>query len=165
MRKRRARSSRALRSTLDSMKHAMRAVAIAEFAATVVAVSSMSVGLATQAQVLQRLSDCTEELAKEFHWAKPGIPSSVRQRAIDAASDWAVDWCYLPCDFEMCGGIQEYSKTSVTVYITFRPAPNPKDFVIGPEASVTFRLPDLVVTGEKRMHSGCRSGAPDCRRW
>ena len=118
------------------------------------------------------LKDCTEATAEFFsetlEWKVPEVPDDVRHRAIREATNWAVERCYFPCDYVMCGSISEYSPGRVSVYVSyeFKPVPPETDsevgFIIGPEASVTFSLPDFERIEETLFHSGCRWRAKDC---
>ena len=109
------------------------------------------------------LKDCTEAVAKRFEWEVPDTPKEVRQRAILAASHWAISNCYLPCDFVMCATIAGYSDESVTVYVSYEFEPfEPDVILIGPEATVVFRLPSFTVKESVMFHIGCRWGDSDC---
>jgi len=115
------------------------------------------------------LKDCTEATAEFFsetlEWKVPEVPDDVRHRAIREATNWAVERCYFPCDYVMCGSISEYSPGRVSVYVSYEFKRD--QMVIGPEASVTFSLPNFERIDEAIFHSGCRWGADDCtfRSW
>lgn len=116
------------------------------------------------------LDDCTETVSKQMGWSAPQVPEEIRLNLIAAASAWAIDNRYAPCEYRMCATIREYSDSSATVYISYDVTePNevrPTEvkgieelvMTIGPEAEVTFDLTTFAVVDDRKWHSGCRFG-------
>ena len=65
------------------------------------------------------LVDCTEETASHFERRPPTISSTERSRAIRAASIWAFEHCYAPCEYKMCGSVTKVEQDRVTIYVSY----------------------------------------------
>ena len=112
------------------------------------------------------LHDCTESISEEMAWEMPDVPDIDRKRLIQAASAWAVDNCFAPCDYKMCATISEYDGGSGTVYVSNDisvPGANEIDSEAGPSAYVTFDLETYDVKRRGIWNSGCRVAAADCK--
>ena len=107
------------------------------------------------------LSDCTDSVSSYMDWEQPKIPEEDKKSAIKAASAWAVDACYLPCNYKMCATITEYDGSSVSVYISYEFKED--EITIGPEAQVEFDMVSFKVKSKEMWHSGCRWNAKDCK--
>ena len=55
------------------------------------------------------LDDCTDSVSKYMGWNVPQVPQKTRRNLIAAASAWAVDNRFAPCEYRMCATIREYS--------------------------------------------------------
>ncbi len=115
------------------------------------------------------LADCTERTARHFERPVPAIPPQARKQAIRAASLWAYEHCYAPCEYTMCGSVTGFDDGSVAVYVSYDVAeeiPRAEDGVIvvrtGPEAEVTFSRGQYRAKEEIIFHSGCRWSTDDC---
>ena len=89
------------------------------------------------------------------------VPVEIVENALRKATAWATERCYIPCSYEMCGAITEYTEKRVSVYVRFVPS-SPDSWAVGPEAEVMLSLPSYTVAGETLWHSGCRWRSPDC---
>ena len=110
-------------------------------------------------------------ISSYFEWDIPHIPKEARQKLIAAASAWAVDNRFAPCEYRMCATIREYTGSTATVYISYDVTESVEVSAtaekgveeiiipIGPEAQVTFALKNFDVLKGGAWHSGCRSGA------
>ena len=98
-------------------------------------------------------------------WDVPQVPDLDRKRLVQAASAWAVDNCFAPCEYRMCATITEYDSNSGTVYVSndvAAPGANEDDSEVGPSAYVTFDLHSFDIKRRGVWKSGCRIAAPDC---
>ena len=111
------------------------------------------------------LHDCSESISAEMAWDMPDVPELDRKRLVQAASAWAVDNCFAPCDYKMCATITEYGGGSGTVYVSndiSAPGANESDSDAGPSAYVVFNLESFDVRRRGIWKSGCRNAAVDC---
>ena len=123
--------------------------------------------------VQMALIDCTAECAESFpqhlEWfgANPypreavplqlvDVSPETRKHLIEISSKWAVDNCYLPCAYEMCGCLLKDSVGFYGVYI--RPTVN-EESAIMPEALIFIDPKSFQVVEEIRYHSPCRDYA------
>ncbi len=104
------------------------------------------------------LDDCT---SATMDWDVPQVSMQQRDLLIKAASAWAEDNCYAPCEFRMCATIRRVEEGMGTVYVSFDWA-EWDEFVIGPEAQVTFDMDTFAVREQEFWHTGCRFNATDC---
>lgn len=100
------------------------------------------------------LSDCTTTRGKVVGNPALNLPSDQRRKILDAATLWAIDNGYFPCEYEMCGAVYDHSSKAASVYVTY--LKDPSKIIIGPEAMVRFELPSLRVTDQLKWHGGCR---------
>jgi hypothetical protein len=88
------------------------------------------------------------------------VTRRIKKNAFKAATEWAIDNYYYPCDqIQMCGKIDSYDSNHISVYITYRKVKDEHGRIpvkIGPEAFVVFKLEDFKPTQEIKFHFGCR---------
>ena len=133
------------------------------------AVSTLIFSFATSAEdnpyPFSKLSDCTDkeweesksywqtmssELEKRFVAVTPITDPEVKDRALSAATSWAVESGYLPCSFEMCGMVAKSKSNELMVYI------NPIEMqFVGPEATVAIKQQNYEAFDSSVFHSGC----------
>ena len=122
------------------------------------------------------LQDCTLEVSTAYEWDLPNVPDSVRKEALEKATTWARDNCFLPCDYPMCGSISAFDEKSVSVYVSYpvyecvgQPTQDEDgnlvsiNICMGPEAEVTFGIPSFGILEEGTWHSGCNKDCYDSK--
>jgi len=100
------------------------------------------------------LSDCTTTRGLVVGNPALNVPADQRRKILDAATLWASDNGYFPCEYEMCGAVYDHTSKAASVYVTYPKDPSVRS--IGPEAMVRFQLPSFRVTDQIKWHSGCR---------
>jgi|CXWL01.1.fsa_nt_gi phenylpyruvate tautomerase PptA (4-oxalocrotonate tautomerase family) len=101
----------------------------------------------------QLLSDCTESKAEML--GKPATQLSEKQRrdVLEAATLWAEEAGYFPCDYEMCAALYDAERDSIWVYVTYAET---DQIIIGPEARIKLSLPGFRLMDVGTWHSGCK---------
>jgi hypothetical protein len=113
-------------------------------------------------EVSPSLDDCTVEEADALQNPGVALPALERVQILQAATLWATQNGYFPCQIDMCGAIYGHNGKTVSVYVTA--AAHIKQSAVaagrlfqGPDAEVTFSLPNFRVVGQSYIHAQCRA--------
>jgi hypothetical protein len=117
----------------------------------------------TQPSPYPTLSNCSSDYATHFSKTTPDIAPELALRALLAASDWATQECYLPCDEQMCGAITAYQEGKITVYVTAAWSLKPGVVAIVPEAEVVLNETTMQPVDDTFWHNGCYLARQKCR--
>ena len=101
----------------------------------------------------QLLTDCTESKAEMLGKPASKLLEEQRRDVLEAATLWAEDAGYFPCDYEMCAALYDAEKDSIWVYVSYSET---DQVVIGPEARIKLSLPGFQLMEVGTWHSGCR---------
>ena len=113
-------------------------------------------------RLFDSLEDCTAEFAAFNGELPPAVPDTLRRHTLSAATQWAREACYLPCDYEMCAAITKLEGDQISVYVTTPRLWKEDGVLIAPECELTLSATSMRELDAVCWHSPCGRAQEAC---